>query len=190
MLCQDGGEARGAVVGVHDPPMGWSAYGQTMTLPWLNADAVALAATQEAAELAAAMAAAHLAEPDVRAAELLTRQARYLVITLSLCRRAAHAGLQPAVYGVAAASTRHRLQPLTHTVAGAAAGARRGAACRRVGARVAQQVLLSGRLARLAGLPSVRGCSRRTSSVMPRSKTRFASIALVCVPLGTPRPWA
>ena len=81
MLCQDGGEARGAVVGVHDPPMGWSAYGQTMTLPWLNADAVALAATQEAAELAAAMAAAHLAEPDVRAAELLTRQARYLVIT-------------------------------------------------------------------------------------------------------------
>ena len=85
MLCQGGGEARGAVVGVHDPPMGWSAYGQTMTLPWLNADAVALAATQEAAELATAMAAAHLRAPGVRAAELLTRQARCLVITPSPC---------------------------------------------------------------------------------------------------------
>ena len=53
MLCQGGAEARGAVVGVHDPPMGWSAYGQTMTVPWLSADAVALAATEEAAELAA-----------------------------------------------------------------------------------------------------------------------------------------
>ena len=59
MLCQGGAEARGAVVGVHDPPMGWSAYGQTMAVPWLSADAVALAATEEAAELAAAMAAAH-----------------------------------------------------------------------------------------------------------------------------------
>ena len=73
MLCQGGAEARGAVVGVHDPPMGWSAYGQTMAVPWLSADAVALAATEEAAELAAAMAAAHLRAPGVRAAELLTR---------------------------------------------------------------------------------------------------------------------
>jgi hypothetical protein len=104
-----GGEARGAVVGVHDPPMGWSAYGQTMTLPWLNADAVALAATREAAELAAAMAAAHLRAPSVRAAELLTRQACHLVTPPSPCRRAAHAGLQPAAHGVAAANTYRRL---------------------------------------------------------------------------------
>ena len=68
-----------------NPNQGWSAYGQTMTLPWLNADAVALAATQEAAELATAMAAAHLRAPGVRAAELLTRQARCLVITPSPC---------------------------------------------------------------------------------------------------------
>ena len=81
MLCQGGAEARGAVVGVHDPPMGWSAYGQTMAVPWLSADAVALAATEEAAELAAAMAAAHLRAPGVRAAELPTRQARSLAIT-------------------------------------------------------------------------------------------------------------
>ena len=39
----------------------------------------------------------------------------------------------------------------------------------------------SHRLVRLAGLPSGRGYSRRTSSVTPRSKTRLASVALVCV---------
>ena len=70
-----GGEARGAVVGVHDPPMGWSAYGQTMTVPWLSAAVVALTATAEAAELAFAMAHAHLASPTAPAAELLTQQA-------------------------------------------------------------------------------------------------------------------
>ncbi len=70
-----GGEARGAVVGVHDPPMGWSAYGQTMTVPWLDAAVVSLSATAEAAELAAAMAHAHLAEPAAPAAQLLTQQA-------------------------------------------------------------------------------------------------------------------
>ena len=70
-----GGEARGSVVGVHDPPMGWSAYGQTMTVPWLSAAVVALTATAEAAELAFAMAHAHLASPALPAAELLTQQA-------------------------------------------------------------------------------------------------------------------
>ena len=74
------------MVGVHDPPMGWSAYGQTMTVPWLSADAVALAATEAAAELAAAMAAAHLRAPGVRAAELLTRGCSLQ-----------HVGLQPPV---------------------------------------------------------------------------------------------
>ena len=91
------------MVGVHDPPMGWSAYGQTMTVPWLSADAVALAATEAAAELAAAMAAAHLRAPGVRAAELLTRQARSLadpprpprLLTRGCSLQ--HVGLQPPV---------------------------------------------------------------------------------------------
>ena len=46
-----------------------------MTVPWLSTDAVALAATAEAAELASAMAAAHLRTPGAPAAEMLTQQA-------------------------------------------------------------------------------------------------------------------
>lgn len=48
--------SRGQVVGVHDPPMGWSAYGQTMSCPLLDAHIVALQPTLPAAELAAQMA--------------------------------------------------------------------------------------------------------------------------------------
>ena len=105
-----GGEVRGAVVGVHDPPMGWSAYGQTMTLPWLNADAVALAATEAASELAAAMAAAHLRAPGMRASEVLTRQVRDRVTraaSLPVPPRLARAGLQPAAGSLQPAACRY-----------------------------------------------------------------------------------
>ena len=56
---QDNGgqrEQRGNVIGVHDPPMGWSAYGQTMTVPLLLPDLVALQPTLPSAELASQMA--------------------------------------------------------------------------------------------------------------------------------------
>eukprot|EP00965_Chrysotila_dentata_P166150 5486251-Pleurochrysis_carterae.AAC.1 len=42
------GEHKGAVVGVHDPPMGWSAYGQTLTAPLVDAEVVALRASARA----------------------------------------------------------------------------------------------------------------------------------------------
>jgi hypothetical protein len=48
--------SRGAVVGVQDPPMGWSAYGQTMTCPLLDPSVVASQPTRAAAELAASLA--------------------------------------------------------------------------------------------------------------------------------------
>ena len=48
--------SRGSVVGVHDPPMGWSAYGQTMTCPLLDPSVVALQPTHASAELAAQLA--------------------------------------------------------------------------------------------------------------------------------------
>jgi hypothetical protein len=60
--------SRGAVVGVHDPPMGWSAYGQTMTCPLLSPHVVALQPTTAAAELASQLASmidARLAPPAV-----------------------------------------------------------------------------------------------------------------------------
>lgn len=49
--------SRGSVVGVHDPPMGWSAYGQTMTCPLLDPAVVGLQPTAAAAELADQLAA-------------------------------------------------------------------------------------------------------------------------------------
>ena len=55
-------------MGVHDPPMGWSAYGQTMTCPLLSPHVVALQPTTAAAELASQLAAmidARLAPPAV-----------------------------------------------------------------------------------------------------------------------------
>jgi hypothetical protein len=52
---QTGSGSRGSVIGVHDPPMGWSAYGQTMTAPLLDSSVVALQPTFAAAELAAQM---------------------------------------------------------------------------------------------------------------------------------------
>ena len=45
---------RGAVESVHDPPMGWSAYAQTMAQPLLDASLVALHASSPSAELASA----------------------------------------------------------------------------------------------------------------------------------------
>ena len=56
---QSGGSSasRGSVVGVHDPPMGWSAYGQTMTCPLLDPAVVGLQPTAAAAELADQLAA-------------------------------------------------------------------------------------------------------------------------------------
>ena len=48
--------SRGSVVGVHDPPMGWSAYGQSMACPMLDPAVVALHPTAPAAELAAQLA--------------------------------------------------------------------------------------------------------------------------------------
>ena len=60
--------SRGAVVGVHDPPMGWSAYGQTMTCPLLSSHVVALMPTTAAAELSSQLASmidARLAPPAV-----------------------------------------------------------------------------------------------------------------------------
>ena len=60
--------SRGAVVGVHDPPMGWSAYGQTMTCPLLSPHVVALQPTTAAAEIASQLASmidARIAPPAV-----------------------------------------------------------------------------------------------------------------------------
>ena len=56
-VAQLGITSRGSVVGVHDQPMGWSAYGQTMTCPLLDPNVVALQPTTPAAELAAQLSA-------------------------------------------------------------------------------------------------------------------------------------
>ena len=71
-----GGRAqpRGSVVGVSDPPMGWSAYGQTMAVPEIDPAVAALQPTHEAAAVAAAMAAALRSPLDAAAvAEAFTR---------------------------------------------------------------------------------------------------------------------
>ena len=70
--------SRGAVVGVHDPPMGWSAYGQTMTVPLLNPSVVALQPTGPAAELASQM--AHRVVDNTRS------RARYDSLSMLLTR--------------------------------------------------------------------------------------------------------
>lgn len=65
---------KGSVVGTSDPPMGWSAYAQSMATPLLDPCVVALQPTSAAAELASAYARALAAGPPEKApAESRTR---------------------------------------------------------------------------------------------------------------------
>ena len=65
-LAEVGGKPdRGMVVGTSDPPMGWSAYAQTMTTPLLDPTVVALQPTEAAFELANAFSRALAMSPSL-----------------------------------------------------------------------------------------------------------------------------
>ena len=158
-----GGRAqpRGSVVGVSDPPMGWSAYGQTMAVPEIDPAVAALQPTHEAAAVAAAMAAALRSPLDAAAvAEAFTRIV-----------------LQPSHDETQRAGASLRLLPSQCYLRSAPAVVKAGA-----GAAAAVCTLLDASAAAPAPTAEVEAAAAAVAAELPRAARRAATDRLAELP--------